>query len=264
MAARQHPSEGLYGLRLIQNNVTSDGSGRDFVIFNNPGFTGGRRTPGMKDKTLGMQGQRPPLTPHVRGRGAAWSLPGDGRKAGFGKSAATTGKPGAGTVARWKRVASEPTYLDQLGKTKPPSPRDIQLPRKPNVEVSFHEDADFKPQNRKVNLKMETFPVEKYQYFSHPELLDRKAPQEDHGRATLGRLEVEGRFGAKPSVGKPTADKYHWFSDDHVRRSPNFQSEDAHTGLAARATLGGPGLMRASLAALPRMPANLVYPFGLM
>lgn len=255
MATRRHPSEELHGLRLINNNVTPDGSGRDYIVFNNPGFAGGRKTPAMRDKSFDMLGQRPPLTPFARGRGSAPSLTSDLRKSGLGMSSAKSGKPSPAVVARWKRVASEPTYLDQLGKMKttPPSPRDIQLPKKPQVDASIHEDSNFKPNNRKVDLKMETFPVEKYMYFSHPELLHRKAPQEDHGRATLGRLEIQGRFGVQPRIENPTADKYHWFGDDHVRRSPNFQSEDAFTGLAARATLGGPGLMRASLAALPKI-----------
>lgn len=267
MAAKEHPSRGLHGLRLINNVVTADGSGRDALIFNNPGFAGGRKTPAMKDKSLDMQGGRPPVTPYIRGRGSAWSLAGDGRRAGFGHSAGTTGKPTGVTVSRWKRVHSEPTYLDQLGKTTPAQPvEDTAVRKRPDVDANIYDDDLFKPNNRKHDFKIATFPVEKYNYFSSHECLHRKIPHEDSGRATLGRLEIQGRYGeggdpVRPKLENPVTDKYLWFSDDHVRRSPNFQSVDGHTGLAARATLGGPGLMRASLAALPKPPMQH-YPFG--
>eukprot|EP00927_Polykrikos_kofoidii_P011150 TRINITY_DN14703_c0_g1_i1.p1 TRINITY_DN14703_c0_g1~~TRINITY_DN14703_c0_g1_i1.p1 ORF type:complete len:198 (+),score=26.76 TRINITY_DN14703_c0_g1_i1:49-642(+) len=164
-------------------------------------------------------------------------------------------KPPPCVINRWQRTTSASSLLDAQARTgdKPQDPKN-QLPIAHYLSASDQEklDAQYKPNLACRPFSTNTFPVNKYQYFSEMPVGEAKRPADgppskmDPNRTTYTASNIH-------KLEEPVLGKYHFFSEEQIRSSPNFQTITAADGLAKpRRAFGGAGKMTASLAALPR------------
>jgi len=275
--AKSHPSTRLFGLRSIENNYVSDGTGRDWTMFGDPGFREGRRTPVAPDPMIAYQGERrTELSGALKSRARML----DGRKRqpredgmrGDGKS-----KVRPDVMQRWQRAASSPCILDTL------APRRKSMSQNEPVSDTACQLGDpigkfgenFKPNLATCEFRCPTFPVDKHHYFSQQAVMHQKLPcNGSRGTPEMGLHQASLRVpaGCTPlqdggaQLHRPIINKYHWFGDQHVGDSPHFQTTDPSDGLAGpRRQLNCPGSLSRSLAALPIRepePGGAPFPFG--
>eukprot|EP00928_Gymnodinium_smaydae_P029061 TRINITY_DN21990_c0_g1_i3.p1 TRINITY_DN21990_c0_g1~~TRINITY_DN21990_c0_g1_i3.p1 ORF type:complete len:304 (+),score=32.61 TRINITY_DN21990_c0_g1_i3:101-913(+) len=218
-----HRSNGLVGLRLIDNNYVSNGTGRDWVIFGDPGYEGGRRTPVGLSSGLPPQGDRDPLV------GPPRKPKGDGRRpipaVPRGKDGSAL-KPLPSVVQRWQRVASAPSALDAMARTgdRSAEPRDaLPLATYLSADEQAKLDSQFKPNMACHPFSMPTFPVEKYNFFSHQPVLEAKRPKIEMKlgphRSTYSEAVVQ-------KLENPVIASHHFFAEDTLRDSAHFVRRD--------------------------------------
>lgn len=258
-----HRSTCLHGLRLINNNYTSNGTGRDWCIFGDPGYDGGRRTPPAPSASLPPTGDRPPnLKPKRKDLG-------DGRKPVASVPRCKDGsskRPLPAVVQRWQRQASAPSALDAQARCggRPTEPKE-DLPLAHFLTAAEQEklDSQFKPNLASYPFHKETFPVDKHQYYSERPIVEAKIPHTQIKK--LGPTLSTYTSGVVQQLDAPVIHKHAFFSEGSVRDSPHFQTTSPFDGLAKPRKAFGTqvGSLTASLAALPRrMEPGMPFPFG--
>lgn len=228
-----HNNTRLHGLRLIDNNYVSDGTGRDWNIFGDPGYHGGRRTPLGPDRNLAPVGDRPSnIGPIAR-------PPGDGRRP---KPLVARGKDGAplmplpSTVRRWQRVASMPCVVDKEARSGEPAlenPNDKPIMHYLSQDEQGKLDTMFKPNMAARPFHMGTFPVEKYRYFGEGNITKVPSPRRgEHDGPDLSTYTM-GNIQNRQRLDGPVISSHHYFSEDSLRQSLQTAHESPKESLAA-------------------------------
>lgn len=216
---------GFFGLRLINNNIVSDGSGKDFTIFGCAGYRNGRLTPKPKDEGRLCVYHPPPkinrakvpkrMPPH---HGSTGSLPTfDGSK---GPSISLRPE----VQRRWERTHAAGCGIDPGPRRSPSAPefpaKRRPLPGDPDLE---REEAAFNKAVEDKMFRLPTFPVPKYRTFSQRECYT----------ATDGRGEEHAEpEESPPKLGPAPVEKYLYFSGAAINRSPHFEPERYDHGLS--------------------------------
>lgn len=260
----QHPSSRLHGLRMINNNYVPDPTGRDWMISGDPGYHSGRMTPNLgRDHVPG---------PPIRQKGI------DGRRPCPPKSRVRNGAmhPVPAVLQRWQRSQSMPCAIDKLAHRAVGLGQDAVSYTMPATSKGEMEklDTQFKPTMSAHPCRAGTLPVDRYHYFSEMSIVDTRRPQ--------GSSEVEPAVSSythdcrHQRLEEPTLHTHHFFSEPHLQVSPHVQYMQPADGISGpRSTLNQnkmssslaglqplqlPGLMSASMAALPpRLSAGIVF-----
>jgi len=250
-----HRSTRCHGLRGINNNYVSDGTGRDWLIFGDPGFDGGRLTPRGADTSLPPQGDREQII-------VPFKFPvGDGRRpvpnVPRGKDGSSL-KPLPSTIRRWERSYSAPTALEATSgfTEKPDNPREtVPLKRYLTLDEQAKLDTQFKPNLAAHPLVCPTFPVEKYRFYSDLAVYHAHLPVKENDLPKPGPDQSTYTRSVTQKLKNPIISKHHYFSQAFVRNSPHFQTTSPHDGLAKprRAFSSMQGRMTASLAEVPSL-----------
>jgi len=249
-----HPANGFAGLRLINNTVCADGSGRDWCMFGDPSYHGGRRTPQGADQRLPPKGDRP------SGLGINKRATSDGRR-GVGVPVVprhqdgSAKKPLPGIVARWQRVNSSPCILDAVARcaARPGEGKDVlPMAHYLTADEQAKLDAQFKPNMATHRFSTPTFPVDKHHYFGQQEVKEAKRPDGAGVKIKLGPPQTTYTAGLCDSgltLENSIYSKHHYFSEPTIQQSCHFQTTSPHDGLAKpRKQFHGPvGSLTASL-----------------
>ncbi|CAJ1368963.1 unnamed protein product [Effrenium voratum] len=201
-----------YGLRLINNNATSGGNGRDWIQFGDEAFRKGRARAGQlrraKQKLRATQRAESSL---------GWSQARQGSRA----------SPGLAVIRKWHRVHMQPSMNDREGliDARPPPPlvkADTTLARSTRAIVedpmlSWRADLFQKP----------TFPVPQFHYHSMPMVAYAKIPTDP----------VDAPQEAQPDLSDKNPEKYYFFSDPMITRSHTLLPEHPSHGLAKSKTV---------------------------
>lgn len=271
MAVRiSHRGNGMAGLRKINNNNCANGTGRDWALFGDPGYDGGRldlpppdmSMPPRGDRTAGHIG-----APKIKDKDGRV---GDGRRPLPSVRRAKDGssiKPVPAVIKRWEKTASAPCFLDGLiPPQKAPEPKELKSKMHFLTATEQQKlDSQFKPNMASYPFTKETFPVEKYRYHSDVKLAEAMMPQLPILKK-VPPVATTYADGMREGVSKcppghiPTISPYHNFSEDIVRQSPNFQTMSAADGLAGprRVWNTDEGRMNSSMqATLATIPKNI-------
>eukprot|EP00929_Paragymnodinium_shiwhaense_P109861 TRINITY_DN76428_c0_g1_i1.p1 TRINITY_DN76428_c0_g1~~TRINITY_DN76428_c0_g1_i1.p1 ORF type:complete len:289 (+),score=68.51 TRINITY_DN76428_c0_g1_i1:97-963(+) len=268
----RHPGDGMAGLRLMNNNHMSNGTGRDWMLFGDPGFHSGRKTPPPPDPSLPPRGDRPHIPGPLK---INW---GDGRRPLPNVPRAKDGssiKPVPAVIRRWEKQASAPCFLDGMGFVAAEPPEGKAIVHYLTADEQKKLDSQFKPNMASYPFQKETFPVQKYRYYSDvniAEAFEPKLPILDKPPALCSTYTEGMREGVSkcPPGHQPTISPYHNFSEDIVRQSPHFQTVTSKDGLSKPRkewnTLQGrlnPSLAEARAArksmSMPNVAANVTF-----
>merc|ERR1719203_765764 len=157
----------------MNNNYTADGSGRDWVIFGDPGYHGGRQTPTAPDARMPPQGDRPVLKP----RAILGTI--DGRRELRGSKPEVPGGPVPEVLKRWKRANSAPTANDTAAHKRVGSDELRYLLPTMERDAAARLDSKFKPNLSCHPCTEPPMPVDKYHYFAERRVVEMQRPAGD-------------------------------------------------------------------------------------
>eukprot|EP00434_Breviolum_minutum_P035601 symbB.v1.2.031515.t1/scaffold3666.1/size52310/1 len=213
-----------YGLRLINNNATSGGNGRDWICFGDEAFRRGRAelplspkgSPAMEVRRAWQRERATERAQHVM---QSRSLVG-------AKQVPRRGLPALAVLQKWHRIHHSPARIDGEGLLDArPLPSGPQASNEELVQSRSTGALTEDPMMswRADTMQKATFPVPQYHYFSVPHVAFAKVPPPQP--TDLPVKEV-------PEYAADQTEKYFYFSDPMITRSQSFVAEHPQHGLS--------------------------------
>mmetsp|Transcript_26564 Transcript_26564/g.50080 ORF Transcript_26564/g.50080 Transcript_26564/m.50080 type:complete len:223 (-) Transcript_26564:89-757(-) len=198
---------GLFGLRLISNNVVANGDGRDAVVHLDKAFRGGKQTPRPADWTIhGCRGGYEDKGPKTRPQRLPVREMPLQRSA---KSLVASVRPQV--LERWRRTASASCAVEPGPRRSPP---EFDVKAAPRLAT-----ADAPPDAMKAMqaslFKVPELPVSKYHWF----------PEKKVYNALDGRGKTFEEPQEQPlKLASPPVEKYRYFAEPTVEYSNHFEA----------------------------------------
>eukprot|EP00931_Biecheleriopsis_adriatica_P075446 TRINITY_DN49300_c0_g1_i1.p1 TRINITY_DN49300_c0_g1~~TRINITY_DN49300_c0_g1_i1.p1 ORF type:complete len:247 (+),score=44.99 TRINITY_DN49300_c0_g1_i1:91-831(+) len=224
----------MYGLRLINNTATSNGSGTDWIAFGDPGFRQGKATQQISQRGRAaseVRQSRHKTKAEMRAQElAASSSTGSLPSSTWGPSTARRGLPGAAVIRRWQRAHGKPLTNDREGLIEV---RPLDMPTSPSVAISaatarlngtetpFVRDA----LSEESRFRLPTMPVPKYHIYSESAIRERHIPAPGPGDKTPPKT-------PQPDLSDKVPSKHYYFGDPMIALSNTIQAEHPSHGLS--------------------------------
>lgn len=212
-----------YGLRLINNNATSGGNGRDWICFGDEAFRRGKAEFPLSPKgSPAMEVRRA----WHRERAAERAQQVTQSRSLGSRQVPRRGLPGVAILQKWHRIhhASAPNDREGLIDARPlPS-----LPQASNEELVHSRSTGALTDDPMMSWRAETmqkptFPVPQYHYFSVPHVAFAKTPPPQPTDAPVKEVFEHA---------SDQTEKYFYFSDPMITRSTSFVPEHPQHGLS--------------------------------
>eukprot|EP00913_Durusdinium_trenchii_P000368 g338.t1 len=219
-----------YGLRLINNNATSGGNGRDWICFGDEAFRRGRAELPLSPKgSAAMEVRRSWQRDRALKRAERAQMTMQAQSPD-GMMKAPRGLPGLAVLQKWHRVHNAPVVNDREGliDARPPP----SGPQATNEQLVHSRSTGALTEDPMMSWRAPTFPVSQYHYFSVPHVAFAKIPAPAPG---------DSRVEAAEKAADQT-EKYFYFSDPMITRSQSFVVEHPQHGLARSKQASAVGL----------------------
>eukprot|EP00438_Fugacium_kawagutii_P031648 Skav207317 [mRNA] locus=scaffold3027:8455:23326:+ [translate_table: standard] len=211
-----------YGLRLINNNATSGGNGRDWICFGDEAFRRGRAELPLSPKgSPAMEVRRAWQRERATERALQvqpGSLP--------SREVSRRGLPGIAVLQKWHRIHHSPAVNDREGLIDArPLP---SVPQASNEELVHSRSTGALTDDPMMSWRAETmqkptFPVPQYHYFSVPHVSFAKIPPPQPTDVPVKEVCEHAA---------DQTEKYFYFSDPMITRSRSFVPEHPQHGLS--------------------------------
>mmetsp|Transcript_20077 Transcript_20077/g.35721 ORF Transcript_20077/g.35721 Transcript_20077/m.35721 type:complete len:228 (-) Transcript_20077:49-732(-) len=214
-----------YGLRLINNNAPSDGTGYDFVRFGDSAFCHGKGSHGMKVKgSAPREVLRARHALQATQSACQLSLAATNSSSSSRRSVLPPrGGPGPTVLKRWHQANGRTTVNDTLGLKMEHQEEQLPSPAASLATATARLREPQPPTWEEARLNLPTMPVMKHHYYS--DLGVRFATLPAVAPGTVAPKELQ------PDLSENAPPKYLWFSEPMTTLSCHYVEKHPSDGL---------------------------------